>query len=212
MDRDRFDSFTRTITSRRAVSGAIVSSVAGLLGLAQIQEAAAGPCPPGKKRCRKRCIPRARCCTTAQCKPRNSGQVCRRGHCVCPAGTKRCGKLCLPPAAACPPQPDAFCRSGGGSPIGIPVSQRVAQTFTPPNGGHLTASAMWIRNFSSEPLGFTSFRCKQWTLVLVPPWSRRSQWRSLVPRTASPIPTMAGCLSPSRHRIGFSLVSSMRLY
>ena len=159
MDHDRFDSLTRMLSSRRAVNGAIAGAVAGLLGLARPGEAAAGPCPKGKKRCGKRCIPKKGCCTSAQCKPRGSGQVCRKHRCVCPAGTKRCRKRCLPRAAACPPKPDASCL-----PVGVLQTRsfypivRMAQTFTEPNGGRLLAADVWVSNYELGPIGTYELR------------------------------------------------------
>ena len=71
--------------------------MAGLLGLTETE---AAPCPKGKKRCRRRCIPQRHCCTNANC-PKGSGKVCRRGRCVCPPNTKACGRQCIPRAACC---------------------------------------------------------------------------------------------------------------
>jgi hypothetical protein len=92
MDSDRFDSLTRTISSRRAVGGAIAGVVAGLIGR---NETEAARCPKGKKRCGKRCIPRRGCCRTAQCRPGVTGEICRRNRCVCPAGQRSCRTGCL---------------------------------------------------------------------------------------------------------------------
>jgi hypothetical protein len=144
MESSRFDSLTRMITSRRAVSGALAGTVVGLLGLAQVREVSAARCPKGKKRCGEKCIPKRGCCATNQCRPKSSGKVCKRGRCVCPAGMKRCGKRCLLRPAACPPKPDAFCAPTGGEGF-IGGDTRIAQTFTEPNGGRLIAAKLWIR-------------------------------------------------------------------
>lgn len=99
MDGDRFDTLTRTIGSRRALVAAIAGGFATLLGGGT---AAAAPCPKGKKRCRRRCIARRHCCTTANCRPATTGRVCRKGRCTCPAARpKRCGDRCLPAASCC---------------------------------------------------------------------------------------------------------------
>jgi hypothetical protein len=112
MESSSFDRLTRLVAdarSRRTLSGALLGSVAGLLGLTE----AAAACPKGKKACRKKCIPRARCCTNADCQTKRTGQVCRRGRCQCPAGTKPCQGRCIPTAQCCgiscpqpPPTPD----------------------------------------------------------------------------------------------------------
>jgi hypothetical protein len=99
MDGDRFDTLTRTISSRRALGGAITGTLAGLLGLGV---ASAALCPKGTKRCRGRCIPRRQCCTTGQCRPATTGRICRQGRCVCPAARpKTCGDRCVPTAGCC---------------------------------------------------------------------------------------------------------------
>jgi hypothetical protein len=157
MKYNRFDTLTRMISSRRAVGGATAGALASLLGLRQIQEAGAAPCPKGKKRCGEKCIPERRCCSHAQCKPRNQGEVCKRGRCVCPNGTKRCGKRCLPKAAACPPKPDASCAAGGVAET-VPEGVRVAVTFTEPNGGLLTAAEFRIQNEPGATAGLYELR------------------------------------------------------
>jgi hypothetical protein len=99
MDSDRFDSLSRTISSRRVLGAAIAGTLGGLLGLG---EAIAAPCPKGRKRCRKRCIPKKQCCTTGNCRPGATGRVCQRGRCVCPpARPKLCGGRCVPAAGCC---------------------------------------------------------------------------------------------------------------
>jgi hypothetical protein len=109
MDSSSFDRLTRLFVSsrsRRVLGGAVLGSLAGLLGLGETE---AAPCPKGKKRCRTTCISKKRCCTTAQCRPKATGRVCRRGRCVCPASKKRCGRRCIPKAVCCR---DADCGTG----------------------------------------------------------------------------------------------------
>ena len=148
MDTIRFDALTRMISSRRVLSSAIAGALTGLLGLAAVHDTDAVACPKSKKWCGNKCINKRRCCTSDQCRPKKSGKVCKRGHCVCPGGTKRCGKRCLLKAAACPPKPDASCLPGS-QPISFAPNFRFAQTFTEPNGGRLIAAAIWFRNGST---------------------------------------------------------------
>lgn len=149
MDGARFDTFTRAIRSRRTALGGLLGLVAGLAGLAEVE---AAPCPKGKKQCKKRCIPRRRCCTTSQCRPGVTGRICRRGRCICRPGTKPCQGRCIPAAAccgtACPPprQPNAACQPQFNTFLEVSVSFRVAQTFIEPNGGRLTAVELVINN------------------------------------------------------------------
>lgn len=157
MDSNRFDTFTRIFRSRRDVSRAIAGTAAGLFGIAHGQPATAAPCPNGKKRCGKKCIPKHRCCTNTQCKPKNSGQVCKKGRCVCPGGMKLCGRRCLLKAAACPPAPDASC-DPTGDPVEVIPPMRIAQVFTEPNGGHLTGASMWFRNTNTGVTGTYELR------------------------------------------------------
>lgn len=160
MDSTRFDTFTRSLTSRRSTLGRLaVGGVLAALGLqGGAREAAAAPCPKGKKRCKGRCIPKRACCTTAQCRPGVTGKVCQRGRCSCRSGAKPCQGQCIHPAAACPPQPAAACRPGGGSVSGYAWYLRAAQTFTEPNGGHLTAAALWMRKFLPTSVGTFELR------------------------------------------------------
>src|SRR5690606_21827780 len=80
--------------------------------------AEAARCGRGKKRCGNRCIPQKRCCTNADCQPKRTGLVCRKGRCQCPAGQNACPGRCIPTAqtcdATCPPpahacSPPAVC-------------------------------------------------------------------------------------------------------
>jgi hypothetical protein len=133
---DRVSRLLAHAPSRRTLGGAVLGTVAGLLGLA---DAEAAPCPKGTTRCRQRCIPRRQCCTTAQCQPRATGRRCHRGRCRCRAGQKLCRGRCLARAAACPPAPDAACPGPGTANLLIAPTRRIAQTFTERNGGRLTA-------------------------------------------------------------------------
>lgn len=161
MNNDRFDSVTRIVSSRRGVSGAIAGTVAGLFTFLGGQQVEAAPCPKGKRRCGKKCIPKRGCCTNADCKPRSGGQVCKRNRCGCPRGMKRCGKRCLLKAAACPPKPDASCpRPPASSATGyaFEAGERMAQTFTEPNGGRLTAVDLWLHKFNPPANGTFELR------------------------------------------------------
>src|SRR5688572_12404380 len=157
MDSNRFDTFTRTFRSRRDITRTLAGTAAGLLGFAHGYDAAAAPCPKGKKRCGKKCIPKHRCCTTDQCRPKTSGKVCKKGRCVCPGGKTLCGKRCLLKGAACPPVPDASCEARGQM-VDVFPPMRVAQTFTEPNGGRLTGASLWFRNRSTGTTGTYELR------------------------------------------------------
>jgi hypothetical protein len=101
MDAASFDRLSRLFVatpSRRTLGGLVLGSIAGLLGLTEVE---AAPCPKGKQRCGTRCIPRRHCCTTANCRPATTGKVCRRRRCVCPASKQRCRNRCIPKAACC---------------------------------------------------------------------------------------------------------------
>jgi hypothetical protein len=192
MDYTRFDSLTRMISSRRAVSGALVGTLFGLLGFTQSREAAAAPCPKGKQRCGKKCIPKRGCCKTADCRPKGSGQVCQKNRCICLAGMKRCGKRCLLKAAACPPKPDASCQPGG-SPVLVPSNTRVVQTFIEPNGGQLVAAAFRFRNQTAAALGTYQFRVQP-----------------VDPATGLPQPTILGVVERSAETISNTTLSWVR--
>ena len=110
MDANRFDALTRSLSSRRSAMGGLLGGgTLVLLGLPQPEEASAARCPKGKKACRKKCIPRARCCTNADCQTRTTGKVCRQGRCQCPPGKRLCGARCIPLASCCAA---AECRPG----------------------------------------------------------------------------------------------------
>lgn len=102
MDSASFDRLTRLFVSspsRRALGGAILGSLAGLLGITEAEAAAA--CPPGKKRCRGQCILKRQCCTHTECRRKIPGSVCRARKCQCPAGRKLCKGVCIPKANCC---------------------------------------------------------------------------------------------------------------
>lgn len=102
MDSASFDRLTRFVgksASRRLLGGAVLGTLTTLLG---IDAAEAARCPRGKKKCKKRCIPRKACCTNANCKPSATGRVCKRGRCVCPPGRpKKCNGRCIPATQCC---------------------------------------------------------------------------------------------------------------
>jgi hypothetical protein len=102
MDSSSFDRLTRLVSaarSRRSLVGLGVGLVATLLG---VEPVAAAPCPKGKKRCGKRCIPKKRCCTSAHCNATTTGKVCRNGRCVCPPTRPQpCQGRCLLSTECC---------------------------------------------------------------------------------------------------------------
>jgi hypothetical protein len=117
MDSTTFDRLTRLLSiarSRRSL-GFGLGLAGALLGA---ETATAAPCPKGKKKCKKRCIPRKHCCTNANCKPKSTGRICRNGRCMCqPKGArpKPCQGRCLPRTACCRDAqcgPGRICRSG----------------------------------------------------------------------------------------------------
>lgn len=157
MNNTRFDWLARSMSSRRAFNRALAGAGASLPGLRIINDVGAASCPKGKKRCGKKCIPKHRCCTTDQCRPKTSGKVCKKGRCVCPGGKTLCGKRCLLKGAACPPVPDASCEARGQM-VDVFPPMRVAQTFTEPNGGRLTGASLRFRNRSTGTTGTYELR------------------------------------------------------
>lgn len=119
MDGPHFDRFTRTLSTRRTAMGALLSGgLLATLGVATPPEPAlAAPCPRGKKRCRGGCIPKRFCCTDANCRPKQTGKLCRNGRCACPPGKKRCRGRCIPKRqccvkANCPAKTRQTCKAG----------------------------------------------------------------------------------------------------
>jgi hypothetical protein len=106
MDAQRFDAWTRRLRSRRTT----LTGLAGLMSMVYLttaDSARAKPCPPGKKRCRTRCIARRLPC----CRPskKRCGKRCipKRTPC-CGAGLKPCGTRCIGRNTCCS---DADCET-----------------------------------------------------------------------------------------------------
>jgi hypothetical protein len=101
MDDNRFDAFVCSldiaIPRRGALVGALGTGLAALLTRIGIETAEAKKrkrkkkCKGGKKKCGKKCIPKASCCKSADCP---SGASCVNGGCVCPAGETDCEGTC----------------------------------------------------------------------------------------------------------------------
>ena len=107
MDHGRFDTWTRSIATRRAIGAAVLGTIVSVLGVDNADAA----CPKGKKRCKRRCIPRRGCCNAADCQSGTTGRICRRNRCVCPPSRpKRCGNRCVPADGCCN---DTDCLAGG---------------------------------------------------------------------------------------------------
>ena len=88
MDSSSFDRLTRLVASsptRRALGGGVLGSLIAVLGFGEVE---AAPCPKGKKRCKKKCIPRRNCCTNSECRPAATGRVCKGGRCQCPPASQ----------------------------------------------------------------------------------------------------------------------------
>lgn len=77
MDAQHFDALARRLRSRRTILAGLAAGLATTLHRATVDDAGAKakPCPKGKKRCGKRCIPKRTPC--------------------CKAGMKQCGKRCI---------------------------------------------------------------------------------------------------------------------
>lgn len=123
MDADRFDVVVRSFAavSRRATLGRMAGGLAALIGLLGAEDVAAGKkrrkknkkCKGGQKKCGKRCIPKANCCTDANCGECEhcqsgtcipgcqSGQICQNGACTCPTGQRDCQGTCIPDGDCC---------------------------------------------------------------------------------------------------------------
>lgn len=94
MDAQRFDAWTRRMRSRRIVLTGLAGGLAAIMHRAAVDDAGAKSCPPGKKRCRTRCISkRAPCCPPSK---KRCGKRCipKRTPC-CGGGLKPCGKRCI---------------------------------------------------------------------------------------------------------------------
>jgi hypothetical protein len=111
MDADRFDAFVRSLdiaAPRRTTVGALLGAgLAALLARFGIEDAGAKKkrkkrkrkkkCKGGKKKCGKKCIPKANCCQSADC---GTNEKCTNGAC----------EPCLPQGTAC--TDDAECCTG----------------------------------------------------------------------------------------------------
>lgn len=172
MESSAFDRLTRLVAivrSRRSLGGTVAGGVAGLLSLTP---AAAASCPTGKKRCKRKCIPKKACCTTADCRPAATRRICQKRRCIChPStkpckgrcvdpdtpccgpGTKPCEGRCIHPDAACPPAPNAECTVVGTVQAGFPGDLRAVQTFTEPNGGTLTTVELYFARQQADTTG-----------------------------------------------------------
>ncbi len=101
MDAARFDAWTR-----RRLSLAAGGFVAALFSLAALDDVGARKkrrkkkkkCPGGTKRCGRTCIPRASCCTDANC---GDNAICSAGTCDCASGFEPCRGACIPDDACC---------------------------------------------------------------------------------------------------------------
>jgi hypothetical protein len=94
----------------------LLATFAGTLaGGLNPEAAAAAACPKGKKRCRKKCVPKKQCCTNAHCRPAVTGRICRNGRCVCPPARPRtCQGRFIARTDCCPACPAGqVCRAGG---------------------------------------------------------------------------------------------------
>ncbi len=75
--------------SRRSALKRLAGAGLGLgaaLAPAGVSEALAAGCPPGRKKCGKKCCP--------------ENAKCKNGKCKCKSGYSKCGKKCCSPAAA----------------------------------------------------------------------------------------------------------------
>jgi hypothetical protein len=111
MDGERFDALVRSIdilVPRRAALRVLSGGLAALLGRFGIEdiEAKKGKkkkkkkkkCKKSQKKCGKKCIPKANCCSTADCGPEQS---CVSGTCTCPEGFVPCGAECIDDSLCC---------------------------------------------------------------------------------------------------------------
>jgi hypothetical protein len=98
MDTDRVDRLSRAISSRLSrrslagVFGLAPFALPGLAGARKKRKKHRKACKGGKQKCGKHCIPKAHCCTDADCGPLF---LCAHGTCVigqgtCPTGLDGC--------------------------------------------------------------------------------------------------------------------------
>lgn len=150
MDVGQFDALTWTLTtsgSRRRVLGGLLPGSLGFFG-ARVEQAAAKkkkPCPPCKKRKKGKCkakLPDGTAC--------ENGGTCQSGSCRATTVPPDGGTTTVPPDGGTetpPPRlPNASCNVQENATLFAPVGQRIAQTFTEPNGGKLTAVLLVLNN------------------------------------------------------------------
>jgi hypothetical protein len=96
MDAFHFDRVTRTVStvlSRRTFARVLSLGAIALPGLSDAKRTRKKKrCKRNKKKCGKRCFPRANCCNSADCA---AGELCIGGQCVigaadCPAAANSC--------------------------------------------------------------------------------------------------------------------------
>lgn len=112
MDPTRFDQLTRALTDRRPSRRSLFGVLAGAAvaaGFAAGEETVAKPkrCPKGKKRCGRKCIPIAKCCTAADC---GEGETCTKGVCTGGGGGGTPPDQC-PVVSTCNAEPNACGRN-----------------------------------------------------------------------------------------------------
>lgn len=137
MDAFRFDTLTRflrTSGSRRHALGGLLGSLLGL-GRSRREATAAKkkPCPPCKKRKKGKCkkkLPNGTPCANG---------TCQSGSCVAAGGGG--GSSGQPPRL-----PNASCNVQETNTHFAGAGQRVAQTFTEPNGGKLNTVQLVLNN------------------------------------------------------------------
>jgi hypothetical protein len=105
---DRLAHIVSTIRSRRTTLAALACGVFGAGFLALLDDAEAKKkhkrknkrkkCKSGTKKCGKKCIPVASCCSSADC---GQGGTCATGICHCPSGFKGCNGSCIAESDCC---------------------------------------------------------------------------------------------------------------
>jgi hypothetical protein len=107
MDADRFDTLTRLLAgmsarrrllARAATLFSLLPLVGGMDGAVAKRQhkPKKKKCKGTKKRCGKRCIPKASCCVAC-----GSGGACLDGACACLAGFRLCKGTCIPEGDCC---------------------------------------------------------------------------------------------------------------
>jgi hypothetical protein len=96
MDDEQFDSWTRRAFG--VAAGGLAANILGLTASAK-KKKRKKKCKGGKRKCGKKCIPKANCCTDADC---GGGATCQDGTCLCPNGERECEGTCIPDDICCP--------------------------------------------------------------------------------------------------------------